>query len=84
MDEDALAAYRQVQGPLGKKLAQEIVQAEDGTFSLRLTAEERCPFLRQDHLCELICELGPECLCQVCADHPRYRNFYTDPGWRSA
>lgn len=78
VDEDALAAYRQVQGPLGKKLAQEIVQAEDGTFSFRLTAEERCPFLRQDHLCELICELGPERLCQVCADHPRYRNFYTD------
>ena len=78
VDEDALAAYRQVQGPLGEKLAQEIVQAEDGTFSFRLTAEERCPFLRQDHLCELICELGPERLCQVCADHPRYRNFYTD------
>ena len=54
------------------------LQAEDGTFSFRLTAEERCPFLRQDHLCELICELGPERLCQVCADHPRYRNFYTD------
>jgi lysine-N-methylase len=34
--------------------------------------------LRSDGLCDLICALGEEALCQICADHPRYRSFFTD------
>ena len=34
--------------------------------------------LNQNGLCDLITELGEESLCQICADHPRFRSFYAD------
>lgn len=34
--------------------------------------------LNQSGLCDLITELGEDHLCQICADHPRFRSFFTD------
>lgn len=45
---------------------------------LRLLSGERCPFLRQDGLCEMIVQRSEEFLCQICRDHPRFRNFWSD------
>ena len=39
---------------------------------------KRCAFLNNDGLCELIINLGEKNLCQVCADHPRFRSFFND------
>ena len=53
--------------------------ANDGdTPQLRLLPGERCPFLRQDGLCEMILKNGEDSLCQICKDHPRFRNFWSD------
>ena len=38
----------------------------------------RCPFLNNDNLCEIIIEKGEDALCNICRDHPRFRNFYDD------
>lgn len=48
----------------------------DGSFVL--DDGERCPFLNEQGLCRIILEHGEEALCQICADHPRFRNFYSD------
>lgn len=48
----------------------------DGSFVL--DEKERCPFLNERGLCRIILEHGEEALCQICADHPRFRNFYSD------
>ena len=37
-----------------------------------------CPMLNQNGLCDLITELGEDHLCQICADHPRFRNYFSD------
>ncbi len=42
----------------------------------RLKENERCPFLNCDNLCEIIKNYGEERLCQICSDHPRFRNFF--------
>jgi len=68
--------YRRVDGPLGRRLAEEIVVEDPPHF--RLGAGERCPFLREDGLCTLILELGEDSLCEICALHPRFRNFFSD------
>ena len=34
--------------------------------------------LTEDHLCSLILAFGEDVLCNICADHPRYRNFFSD------
>ncbi len=44
----------------------------------RLTEDERCPFLLDDGLCRMIKHYGGNMLCQICADHPRFRNFWSD------
>lgn len=42
-----------------------------------LQAGNRCPNLRPDGLCRMIIERGPDYICDICADHPRFRNFWT-------
>ncbi|MBQ8494631.1 MAG: flagellin lysine-N-methylase [Clostridia bacterium] len=73
VDADTLARYRTVGGALGKRLAAQIV---DGAFVL--DAQERCPFLNAQGLCDIITELGEDALCEICAEHPRFRSFYSD------
>ncbi|MGN1020623.1 MAG: flagellin lysine-N-methylase, partial [Aristaeellaceae bacterium] len=70
VDDEALARYGQVDGPLGDKLRRAI-DREGDTPHFRLDGQENCPFLTGEGLCELILRLGEDSLCQVCADHPR-------------
>lgn len=77
IDEESLEFYRSCGGEMGRRLAENIdTDGESACF--RLDEGERCPFLNGDGLCELIIGLGEESLCQICADHPRYRNFFSD------
>ena len=77
IDSETREFYRTVGGDLGQKLRQSILDGEDGA-SLRLTEDERCPFLLDSGLCQLILELGEDKLCQICTDHPRFRSFFSD------
>lgn len=45
---------------------------------IRLLPGDRCPFLNDSGLCELILRHGETVLCQICRDHPRFRNFWSD------
>ena len=77
VDPDTLAYYHTVEGPLGERLQAGIDEGGE-TAHFILGEGERCPFLNRTGLCDLISELGEESLCQICTDHPRYRNFYAD------
>lgn len=77
IDERTHNYYKSITGNLGKRLEQNIIST--GTSSVfQLGKDERCPFLNKQNLCEIILNLGEENLCQICTDHPRFRNFYTD------
>ncbi len=77
VDGETLARYDTVDGEMGRRLAACIDrEAEPPCF--RLTPDERCPFLNQNGLCDLITELGEDSLCHICADHPRFRNILPD------
>ena len=77
IDDDTYEYYRTVKGDMGKRLSENI--ACDGECrSFRLGEDERCPFLGNDGLCDIIKTLGEDALCQICTDHPRYRNFFSD------
>ena len=75
VDEASVERFSQVQGELGQRL-RENIDRENGCFILG--EGERCPFLNKEGLCDLIIGLGEDCLCQICADHPRFRNFLSD------
>lgn len=76
IDPEARERYRHVTGSFGDRLNAAIVDGEVSSF--RLGQDERCPMLNASGLCDLITELGEENLCQICADHPRFRSFFTD------
>ena len=77
VDADTLEYYHSVEGALGERLKNGIDEGGE-TPHFILGEGERCPFLNHTGLCDLITELGEESLCQICTDHPRYRNFYSD------
>jgi len=76
IDPDTLRRYDAMPGPLGERLARCIDRKGD-TASFRLTERERCPFLNDENLCDIILEAGHGALCQICADHPRFRNAFS-------
>lgn len=76
IDEDAMEKYRALGGDMGRRLCKSI--SEDGTPHFVLGDNERCPFLNEKNLCELILYGGEDMLCNICTDHPRFRNFLPD------
>lgn len=77
IDDRTAAKYKTIGGTLGSRLAAHIVTTDEGC-SFALTDDERCPFLNADGLCDIFCTLGEDALCQICADHPRFRNYFSD------
>lgn len=77
IDEDSLERYRTMPGKTGEMLRAHIDESGE-TPCFRMTKENRCPFLNQDGLCDLILSEGEDVLCQICTDHPRFRNFFAD------
>ncbi|MBE6569719.1 MAG: hypothetical protein E7658_05835 [Ruminococcaceae bacterium] len=77
IDEDTLREYRRVPGDFGSRLCRNIAE-EDGVHHFILDEQERCPLLNREGLCDLILHLGEDKLCQICRDHPRFRNVYSD------
>jgi len=77
IDEETLARYDAVPGEFGQRLRQSIRRGGE-TPCFRLGAEERCPFLNDRNLCDIILTLGEDALCQICDDHPRFRNFFPE------
>ena len=75
IDEESLTCYRSVGGEFGKRLKKNI--SRKGSPHFILGENERCPFLNKDNLCDIYIELGEDSLCQICSDHPRFRNFYS-------
>ncbi len=77
VDPDRRDEYRRVPGPFGARLNAAIDDSGDAAC-FRLGPDERCPMLNANGLCDLITELGEGALCQICADHPRFRSFFGD------
>ena len=72
IDADTAAFYETVPDELGKRLCKNI--SHEGDTHFILTKDERCPFLNCDNLCYIILTLGEEALCDICTEHPRFRN----------
>lgn len=76
IDSQTRAKYETMPGAIGQRLRAALVDTAEGA-SFRLRADERCPMLNDNGLCDLITACGEGALCQICADHPRYRNEFS-------
>ena len=77
IDEDTLRDYQSVGGAFGERL-HEGIEIKDGCACFRLGEDERCPFLNEKGLCDIILNLGEDRLSQICTDHPRFCTFWSD------
>ena len=75
IDRDSLDFYKSLKTPFGQKILDGI--SEHDTPHFILNSNERCPFLNKNGLCDIIINLGDGALCQICSDHPRFRNFFS-------
>lgn len=75
IDDETLKKYKKYKGGYGKTL---LGGVDFKGKRFRTTDGKRCAFLNKDNLCDLIINLGEDYLCDVCREHPRYRNYLSD------
>lgn len=73
IDDETYEYYQNVPGEFGKKLRSYITKTDEYCFKL---VDGHCPFLNDEQLCGLYKELGEEHLGYVCAQFPRYTEYY--------
>lgn len=69
IDKKALSKYKKTTGSYRNVLMKKI-NWKEGTF--KQDSSKRCAFLRNDNLCEMYRELGPDSLCRTCRLYPRH------------
>lgn len=73
IDDETMMLYEALPGAFGERIRKSI---EGDVPHFILGPGDRCPFLNEKGLCDIICEYGEEALCDICSLHPRFRNFY--------
>ena len=77
IDPATLARYQALPPKERKAILSHTCKDKNST-TLRLTQEGRCPFLTSDGLCRLIQKYGEDILCEICREHPRFYNAFSD------
>lgn len=75
IDSETLDYYSSVGGEIGKRLKENISYNDVPHFIL--SKNDRCPFLNENNLCDIITDLGEESLCDICYSHPRFYNEFS-------
>ncbi len=76
VDDETLSKYNQVKGDFGKRIAENLIESDDGSTCFRLCENERCAFLNKDNLCDIIINCGKNYLCDICREHPRFYEWF--------
>ncbi len=74
IDDKTADYYMSLDGQFGERLKKGISHNDVYSFALQ---NERCPFLNEDNLCDIILNLGEDKLCHICAEHPRYYEWFS-------
>lgn len=75
IDQNTHARYRTQTGEFGARLRGNISEEAPPHFLLQ---NERCPFLNEKNLCDIILTLGEDALCEICDQHPRFHEWFGD------
>ena len=77
IDEDTEKKYRALPGNLGESIRACLCEKDDGVCFV-MSDSGRCPFLDDDGLCRIILQKGEDCISEICREHPRFYNFFSD------
>ena len=73
IDDETMSLYEALDTPFGEKIRANI-EGEPPHFVL--AKGDRCPFLSENGLCDIISEYGEDAICDICYLHPRFKNFF--------
>lgn len=76
VDDEALEKYENITGEFGERLKNNLQKASDGSTCFKLCQGERCAFLNDNNLCDIIINCGEEALCDICREHPRFYEWF--------
>ncbi|MCD7754015.1 MAG: flagellin lysine-N-methylase [Clostridiales bacterium] len=77
VDEGTVDYYRSLPEPQRSRILSAL--GRDGEEEAYIRPENgQCPFLTEQGLCGLVLELGEEHIGEICALHPRYREWFPD------
>ena len=77
IDEHTYNKYMNIKNEFGNKLKNNIKSDDDRNYFI-LQGNDRCPFLNDNNLCDIIINCGKNHLCEICSEHPRFHNYYED------
>ncbi len=77
IDDDTVELYRDAKDSFGKNIVNNLCQTDDG-YCFKMDKNRRCPFLNQRGLCDIITAKGEGYLCEICREHPRFYNSFSD------
>ncbi len=75
IDERTMNYYRSLPSTQRERILAGIHEDEEGCCTIRPCGGQ-CPFLDEKGLCSLVLELGEELIGDICALHPRYREWF--------
>lgn len=77
IDEETLEKYAAMGGGIGERVRAHLCEKEDGTC-FEMCAGGRCPMLNANGLCDIILEKGEGFISEICTEHPRFYNFFSN------
>ena len=77
IDEETQEKYKAMGGETGKELRAHLKEKEDGVC-FEMCDGGRCPMLNAQGLCKIILENGEGYISEICREHPRFYNFFSD------
>ncbi len=75
VDQESLERYNNLEGAYADKIRSMISVDSDGD-SIFTPRKSRCPFLLENGLCEMYCELNHDSLCRTCRQYPRHITYF--------
>lgn len=77
IDEETLEKYESLDGDIGNHVRSHLKEKEDGVC-FEMCGNGKCPMLAENGLCSMILEKGEGYISEICREHPRFYNFFSD------
>ena len=77
IDDETYKLYSETDSQMSKHISEQIIVDSDGP-QFKTDENKKCPFLLENGLCDIIIKKGEGWLCQICRDHPRFKNYFSD------
>ena len=75
VDPESLERYNNLRGAYADKIRSLISVDSDGD-RIFASNNNRCPFLLENGLCEMYCEMNHDALCRTCRQYPRHITYF--------